>query len=260
MKNELYINQVLDEYVLNTLTRKDAEDELSKQGVNDVAYQLDLHQAAVIALRQVSVLQQVKNVHQQFLQAHQEMSNSRDASTGKVISLKQSLKWISRVAAVLFIVAASWFAYTYTTTNSNTIYSEIYQPYNINNDRASIEEIIPHNMIQEFRDKNYPAVIKTYQGLTVTNNREKFLTAIAFQETGKYQQAINLFEQLLKINQEQLSRMYKDEAEFYLALNYLKVENTDAAISLFQKIYDDPGHTFRERISKVTLRKMKWIK
>lgn len=260
MNNELYIGQILDEYVLRKLTREEAVTELNRQGVSNAVYELELHLAAAVALRKGSVLQQVKNVHQQFLQAQQEKISSRNSTTARVISLKQSLKWISRVAAVVFIIAASWFTYTYSTTTSKSIYAEIYQPYNVNNDRASIDEIVPHNMVLQFRSKDYAAVIKTFGDLSLTNNREKFLTAIAYQETGSYSKAISLFEQVLKVNQEKQSRLYNDEAEFYLALNYLKVKNTDAAIALFRKIYDDPGHTFQERVSKASLRKMKWLK
>lgn len=68
MNNELYINQLLDEYIQHKLSRKDAAAELAQQGVPDAEFELDLHTAAVTALKQGMVLQQVKNVHQQFLQ------------------------------------------------------------------------------------------------------------------------------------------------------------------------------------------------
>lgn len=251
MNNELYINQLLDEYIQHKLSRKDAAAELAQQGVPDAEFELDLHTAAVTALKQGMVLQQVKNVHQQFLQQKQ---------PARVFQLKKSIAWMLRVAAVFLIALGAWFTYQYTNISSEKIYTEIYQAYNVNTDRAAIGEIVTHQMVEQFKAGDFPAVIKTYQGIPATNNREKFLTAIAFQETGNYSKAVPLLEQLIKENEEKQSRLYQDEAEFYLGLNYLKIKNNDAANRLFKKIHDDPGHTFHERISQSVLRKMKWLR
>ena len=251
MNNELYINQLLDEYIQYKLNRKDAVAELVQQGVPDAEFELDLHAAAVTALKQGTVLQQVKNVHQQYLQ---------QKKPARVLPLKKPFAWMLRVAAVFILALAAWFTYQYSNISSEKIYSEVYQTYNVNTDRAAIGEIVTHQMVDQFKAGDFPAVIKTYQGLQATNNREKFLTAIALQETGKYPEAIRLLEQIIKENEEKKGRLYQDEAEFYLGLNYLKIKNNDAANRLFKKIHDDPGHTFHERISQSVLQKMKWLR
>jgi tetratricopeptide (TPR) repeat protein len=259
MNNELYINQLLDNYVQGKLTRENVIALLKEQGVSDAGYETDLHLAAVAAIQRNSVRLQVQNVHQRFLQSSQKADNTPPAGKAKVLSLMQAAKWMLRVAAVALIVSASWFAYTYFTTSSSSLYAGIYQQYDVNTDRASFDEIVQHNMVKQFKEKNYTAVIKTYRDLVVTNNREKFLTAIAYQETGNSAQAIDLLKQILQYNQEQKNRLYNDEAEFYLALNYLKLKNAEEAVPLFQKIYDDRNHTYHERISKAALRKLKWL-
>jgi tetratricopeptide (TPR) repeat protein len=251
MNNELYINQLLDEYIQHKLSRQDAVTELVRQGVADAEFELDLHTVAVTALKQGSVMQQVKNIHQQFLQQKQ---------PARIVSFKKPLIWMLRVAAVFILALAAWFTYQYTNTSSEKIYSEIYQTYNVNTDRAAIGEIVTHQMVEQFKTGNFPAVIKTFQGLAATNNREKFLTAIAFQETGKYPEAAQLLKQIITENEENKSRLYQDEAEFYLGLNYLKIKNNQEAKQLFKKIHEDPRHTFHERISQSVLRKMQWLR
>jgi|JI6StandDraft_1071083.scaffolds.fasta_scaffold206217_1 tetratricopeptide (TPR) repeat protein len=251
MNNELYINQLLDEYIQGKLSRKDAVAELVQQGVADAAFELDLHKAAVTALRQGTVIKQVKNIHQHYAQQKQ---------SARIFTMKKPLAWMLRVAAVFLIALGAWFTYQYTTISSEKMYAQIYQAYNVNTDRAAIGEIVTHQMVEQFKAGDFPAVIKTYQGIPATNNREKFLTAIALQETGRFPEAILLLEQLVKENEEKKTRLYQDEAEFYLGLNYLKIKNNDAAKRLFKKIHDDPGHTFHERISQSVLQKMKWLR
>lgn len=259
MNNELYITGLLDDYVRRKLEREEVISLLQQQGVANAGEEIDLHHAATIALQRGSVLQQVKGVHARFLQ-NQPASNGRTASgRGKLVAMLQPVKWVLRIAAAAIIIFAGWFAYDYLSSSSTALYADIYQPYNVNTDRAVIEEIVPHNMVQQFKQKDYGGVIATYKTLAVPGNREKFLTAMAFQETGGHQQAIELLTQILQYNAQQGTRLYNDDAEFYLALNHLKLKNTKAALALFSKIYNDQGHTYRERISKSMLRKMKWI-
>lgn len=258
MNNELYIEQLLDDYLQKKLPRTDTASLLQKQGIDDTETEIDLHHAAAITLQRYSVLQQVHSVHRHFLQQQSDTNVNSSGIKARVVNMNP-VKWILRIAAAVILIVGIWFAYLYNSTTSTALYAEIYQPYNVNTDRANVEEIIPHNMIQEFKEKNYTTVIETYLNLSMTNNREKFLAAVAYQETGNNTEAINLLNQILRFNKQQQSRLYNDEAEFYLALNYLKTEKAKQAIPIFQKIYDDPGHTFHERISKSSLRKIKWL-
>jgi tetratricopeptide (TPR) repeat protein len=256
MKNELDIQQLLDDYLEQRLTRNEASVLLNEQGVENAETEIDLHHAAAICLQRYNILKQVQNVHSNFLQEQASINETIPDQKVKVVRMN-AIKWVMSIAATIVVILSVWFFTNTSTVSSSALYAEIYQPYSVNTDRSNIVEIVPHNMIQEFKDKNYAAVIKTYQGLVVTNNREKFLTAIAYQETGAITEAINLLNQLLLFNKQQNNRLYNDEAEFYLALNYLKIQKTAEAIPLFQKIYDDPGHTFHERITKTTMRNLK---
>ncbi|MGZ5247997.1 MAG: hypothetical protein ACXWCR_12890 [Flavitalea sp.] len=258
MRNEQYINDLLDEYLEQKKSRKDVIFLLQQHGVEDAAEEINLHHAATAALQRYNIIQQVNKVHLNFVQTSEIKLKGRNDSSLKVL-WRQPVKLMLRVAAILFIVVSTLFVYTIFNTSSNDIYADTYQAYNVNIDRATFEEIVPHSMVSQFQDKNYAAVIETYKSLTVTNNREKFLTAIAYQETKSYPQAVDLLRQILAFNQQRNSRLYNDEAEFYLGLNLLKLDNHQEALPLFRKIYNDQNHTYNERISKTTLWKIKWL-
>jgi tetratricopeptide (TPR) repeat protein len=260
MSNELYIDKILDDYLLGQMTRANAETLLRQEAVADTSTVIEMHQLAAVALQQYNVLFQVGKIHAEFVSADRiKAPETFKKTTGRVMYLKP-LKWVMRVAAIFILIAGGWFGYQYSITSSDNLYSEIYQPYNVNTDRGAFEEIVPHNMIQQFKDKDYAAVIATFKTLAVTSNREKFLTATAYSGIGDYKNSLDLLSQILAYNQSQGTRLYNDEAEFYTGINYLKMKNGKAALPWFQKIYDDPAHTFHERVNKWTITRLKWLK
>lgn len=258
MKDELYIEQILDDYLQQKLHRADATALLKSQGLADAESEIELHQAAAASIQRYNILRQVQNVHLQFWEQPGNKELDRSDSKVKIVQMN-SFKWFLRIAAAIIFLAGIWFTYFFVSITNTKLYAEIYQPYNVNTNRANIKEIVPHNMIQEFKEKNYTSVIETYRNIPVTNNREKFLAAVSYQETNNHGEAIKLLNEILMLNKQEQSRLYNDEAEFYLALNYLKLKKMKQAIPLFQKIYDDPGHTFHERIGKTILKKIKWL-
>ena len=260
MNNNLHIDGILDDYLHWRLTRTEAEQLLRQQGVADSNTEIEMHQAAAVALQRYSILMQVRNIHAQFASADKNGSTAVTHTTPAMVINLWPFKWILRIAAIAVLVAGGWFAFQYSNNSSAKLYTEIYQPYNVNTDRADIDGIVPHNMIQEFKNKDYEAVISTYQSLPHANNREKFLAAIAFHETGNYPQAINVLKQISKSNNQNGNRLYNDEAEFYLALSYLKIKNNKAAYDYFKIIRNNPNHTFNEKVSKWTMKRLAWLK
>ena len=265
MNNNIHIDKLLDDLLKGNLSLREVEQLMQLEAIADVAGEIDLHRFAAVALQRYSVLEQVQQVHKEYVEkarndVGENKSNTSKSNTSAKVVRIQPLKWFMRVAAILILVAGGWVVYHYTTTSSTKLYTEIYQPYNINTDRNDNIEIVPHNMIQQFKDKDYAAVINTFRSMPATNNREKFLAAYAWHTTGDYKQVINVLQQILKNNNQTGNRLYNDEAEFYLGLSYLKMKNNKTAFTYFEKIRNDTTHTFHERVSKWTMMRLKWLK
>lgn len=261
MKNNIPIDELLDDLLKGNLSQPQVEQLLQQEAITNVAEEINLHRIAAVALQRYSVLDQVRLIHKEYVdKARSDVGeNKGNTSSAKVVRM-QALKWFMRVAAILILFAGGWLAYQYADNSSAKLYAEIYQPYNVNTNRSGIDDIVPHNMLQQFKNKDYVAVIRTFQSLPVTNNREKFLAAYAWHETGKYDLAITALEQILQNNNKTGSRLYNDEAEFYLGLSYLKMKENETAFAYFQKIRNNPNHTYYERVSKWTITRFKWIK
>ena len=53
---------------------------------------------------------------------------------------------------------------------------------------------------------------------------------------------------------------YRQQAEYYLALTYLKNEDYDRSIQTLEHIRNSPGHPFQSRISKRTISDIQMLK
>lgn len=260
MNNNLNIDKLLDDLLKGHLNQHEARQLLQQEGIADVQGEIDLHHSAIVALQRYRVLEQVQLVHKEYAGKAGNNAEENAVNTSAKVVHMQPLKWFMRIAAMFILGAGGWFAYEYNNASGTKLYAEIYQPYTINTDRSSNREIVSPTIIQQFKDKDYAAVITTFRSLPATNNRDKFLTAYAWNETGDYKQAIDVLQQILKNNKQTGSQLYHDEAEFYLGLSYLKMKNNKAAFVYFEKIRNNPNHTFHERVSKWTMVRLKWLK
>ncbi len=259
MSTELQIQTVLDTLHQKSITHAEAKKLLLEANVIDPDTQIELHMAATKALLHYNVLKQVQSVHNNFVTSANSISTAKVHDISKKPIYKMTpVKWGLRIAASVTLILSTFFIYQYSTNSSAKLYSEIYQPYNVNTDRG-MGEIITHNMVNEYKNKDYKAVIKTFESLPVSNSREKFLAAYSYHEIGSYKQSLITFQQLLEANKKSGSLLYNDEAEFYIGLVYLKLKDPKSAALSFEKIQQNPNHTFYERVSKKVITRLKWL-
>lgn len=244
MNDHTDIDNLLDDMFKNKTSRPEIEELLHHQNIGDAAYAIDLHMAAAKALQRFKVQQQVLLVHNDFVQ-----------KAPRTITFNSM---VIRIAASVLLLVSGWFIYTYSTTNSTALYKKIYQPYHVVTDRGDVDPLT-HNIVNQFKAGNYAEVVKTYESLTISNNREKFLAGYASHQLGQYETSINLFNLILENNRQTNSRLYNDESEFYLALSYLKLNNVKSAFPFFKKISQGSNHTFHERVNSWTLTRLQWL-
>jgi tetratricopeptide (TPR) repeat protein len=257
MNNNKDIDALLDDLLKKEITADQLMDLFEDDPEIDLSAEIDLHFAAAKAVQRYNIVTQVKSVHSNFLNE----TNTQSTATIKTITTvrhSSTVKWTMRIAASFLLLIGSWLVFQYTTNSSNELYSKIYQPYDLTTDRG-ISDITTHTMVRDFKNRDFQAVIKIYERLTVSNSREKFLAAYAYLETGNFGKAIDLLNDLLKFNQANKLRLYNDEAEYYLGLSYLKVQKFEEAEAVFKKIQENPNHTFHDKISKWTLRRIHWL-
>jgi hypothetical protein len=61
-------------------------------------------------------------------------------------------------------------------------------------------------------------------------------------------------------NRDLKSPVFSDEAEYYLALSYIRNRDYDLAIPILEKIKDHPIHIYHEKVDAKLIRKIKMLK
>jgi tetratricopeptide (TPR) repeat protein len=256
--NVTIIENCLDELLSKTLSEEKAKEILSSNGVEDPAAMIRQHREAVATVQRYKVLQQVQQVHNAYVQQRKQNEPVVQPSSAKVVRM-QAVKWTMRVAAVLVVAAGIGLGYMYSTNDGEKLYGELYSPYNVVIERASQDD--PSNKIVSlYETKDNRGVIAIFEQQTSSTIREQFFAAMAYNELGEYNKSSGVFENILAKNKEKSSRLYNDEAEYYLGLTYLKQKKYTNAYTLLKTIKDDPNHTYHQSISKWLLLRLQWLK
>jgi tetratricopeptide (TPR) repeat protein len=127
--------------------------------------------------------------------------------------------------------------YWYSGNSSEKLFAERYQPYRVNVERS---------------DKK--------SNSAVSPARAKMIEATEYMQSNRFDAAIPLLSGIISQNLLSGNRLYHDEAEYYLALAYLKQKQYDSAYQLFDKIYVDKEHTYNAEVNWWFLTRVKWLK
>jgi hypothetical protein len=83
---------------------------------------------------------------------------------------------------------------------------------------------------------------------------------MAFAELRNNDSAIVEFKKVIAANKLAAKPVYNDEAEYYLALQYVRNKNYDYALELLNKINETPGHLYNDKVTDKLIRKVKTLK
>jgi tetratricopeptide (TPR) repeat protein len=254
MNDALLTEQYLDDFIKGNLSKERIKQLLTDNGYADATTEIELHQSAAIAIQRFSTISQVEQIHKEFFTSAETVKKQ----PGKTIAMF-SVKTLMRAASVLLFLAAGFIIYEIATLSGDKIHRDIYQSFSLNTGR-DIKEVSESIIIRQFRQNNFKAVIKSYTEIVIAGNREKFLAGYAYMQTNNYKEGISLMEAIIDSNKNANPPLYNDEAEYYLALAYLKTGANNKAYKYLSIIHNDINHTYHEKISWSVLIKSKWLK
>jgi tetratricopeptide (TPR) repeat protein len=159
-----------------------------------------------------------------------------------------------RVAAVLIVLVGLSALYQYFTTSPEKLFSENYQPYIIHEMRG---ESGNSRLQEKYRMGKMDSVILEFNSLGAPKPEEYILAGIAFLENNQPEKAIKAFQELIQKNTESKTDYFEDDAEYYLAMSYLKNREPEKALPILEKIQADPRHPYRSKLSKWFILKVK---
>ncbi len=254
MNNSILYDDLLDLWLDKKISLKELSVQSGKN-ITEIEQETEQHLVAVKAIEYASIRQQLSSVHTRYTNLN--LPNVQPAET-KIIPINRS-KWIARIAASVAVFMGLYVAQDALFVSPEKMYQSHFQEYYMNVERST-EVAVSSSTIDAFNVHNFEEVIRTYGNLTNPTNGESFLAGYANLKTGRSAEAENLFKTIMAKNLADKTNLYQDEAEYYLALTYLKMGNTKEAYGLMQKIKDDTYHTFNESISNWDMLRLKWFK
>ena len=248
-KNYSEIDDILDKIIMGKVSEDNFTDLPSGYTTDELMKELQTHEAAAVAIQRNAVLRQVSLVHNAYFK-----NRNKEAWTVRV----NFRFWLS-AAAILIVVPALIVMFVYATNSPDRLFASQYQTYRLNVDRTSSpsnKELLATN----YQDGKYNEAITQFESLTSKSVSDKVIAAFAYMELNNYKAAIPLFNAVIRNNVVTREKLYQDEAEYYLALSYLKAKQIEQSYQLFSKIYSDTEHTFNGRLNKWFMMRLKWLR
>jgi tetratricopeptide (TPR) repeat protein len=143
------------------------------------------------------------------------------------------------------------------TVTPDTIFANSYQPYPIGVSRSGPSNEI---MMQAYQQKDYTAVLSQYSAMASPDQSALFFAGQSFFATKDYSKAAACFNKLLVLNSTTQTRDFNDDAEYYLALSYLKTNAFNSAFPLLQKIHNNANHLYSDKVSSGVMRKLYFLR
>ncbi len=162
-----------------------------------------------------------------------------------------------RVAASLLLLIAAFFWFEYATLSGEKLYNEkasMYQASAYRGEPTDRQEIKNYYLNGDF--VNY---INAYQAAENPSVEDIFLAGNAYLHLNQTAKAIESFEKVLEIDEALKVPLFKDDAEYYLALAEVKQGNYEAAIHWFEGIENNDSHQYSDKVNTTYLWKLKFL-
>lgn len=140
-------------------------------------------------------------------------------------------------ALLVLVLLGSIFIFSEEEVSNNTLFNNYYSGDDAvmisRSSATSSSELIIKDALLAYQEKNYQKTIKLLSDFE-QNALANYYLGLAFLETGKTDNAIRIFNNLI----EDKDNLFVEQAEWYLGLCYLKTNNNTKAKELFEKIAD----------------------
>jgi hypothetical protein len=246
------ISEKLVQYLDNELTGSEKESLEQQIAVdNKLKEELENLKATREAVKIFGLQERVAGVHQHMMK---ELS----APVKKISSARRIIRFSVAIAASVVLIAGSIIAYNFYNLSSGKIFASNYQPYELSTVR-DIDSIQISPVEKAYREKKYSEVTGIIYDRPFTV-KESFLRGISYIELKDNTKAIEELKKVIAENEKANSNLFKDEAEYYLALTYIRNKDYDFALDLLRSIQGDPGHIYHKKITGKMIRQVRMLK
>ena len=254
MDNSTQPEEALMKYLDNELTgpeREEFEKRLAIDG--DMRQELENLKTAREAVRMFGLKQKVASIHQEMMTEIKPQGVVRSMSATRRI-----VRYTTAVAASILLVAVGIIGYNFLRLSPVRLYNSQYHAYELSSLRG--EQTAGSVLETDYHQGRYNKVIEDLKSLQNPGPEELFLCGVAYLETGNAPAATTSFKAVIEKNTAAKTTLFNDDAEYYLALSYLRNKQYDQALDLMLAIRNNPNHSYHDQFSRGFVRKVKMLK
>lgn len=245
--------ELIEKYVDGSLSgeEKSRAEKLLNENLQ-LQQEYDYMMLAINSVKHSGLQEQVASVAKQY--ELKEVDSTPVKSIAKVRSINF---YMMRVAAAVVLIIASYSAILYTTATPDQLFSEGFISYDLPSSRsASAVNIIE----QQYKDADWQKVLTSLQNQPDISQKEMFLGGMAALQLNNADAARSFFQKVLDKNQTSSEILYQEDAQFYLALTYIKLHDFTKAYDMLQMINANPDHAYYNQVKQMNLLKARILK
>ncbi len=215
--------------------------------------ELENYEISREAIRNYGLRQELKDIRSKMLAE----PAAAPATKPKVVPF--SAYW-PRVAAAVLLLITGLLALQIATLSGEDLYEEKAFPYEVTTSRNAEEPTDTQNQtIQEYYGSgNFKETATQYKNLSDPSPAAAFVAGNAYLQLDQPQQAVDAFQNVLETNARQGTRFFQEDAEFYLAMSYLRAGNYEEALSRLRQI-KAAGGDYSQYISNYYLFRLRML-
>ncbi len=200
-----------------------------------------------LSISGLGLRKQVALVHEEMMREMKEVS--------KPVGIVRTMARISlRIAAGIIVLIIAGASYQYFVITPEKLFNENYSAYTIGSSRAT-DELSP--VEKAFRQRDFKTTIALFNSISNRGPKDYFLAGNAYLQMGDLANAILLLNNCIATNQAFQTTAYLEDAEYYLAVTYLKNKEINKALPIFEKINAQPLHLYHDKVSNWFIKKVK---
>ena len=193
-------------------------------------------------MQQYGTAEKVKSIHSEMMQ---ELSSIH--TEAKVVPVRKMIRYSLAIAASIIIILVGVNIFTSSQVSAGKLYSEAFVDYDASSVRGSESQT---DVVSFYQQHNYSAVIGKANTQSLSQ-KDSLLVGLSYLKVDNLPAAINWLEAI------SIQNSTRQDAEFYLAMAYLKNKNYSEALKLMQQIRSNPNHIYNNQFSEDYINKIK---
>lgn len=179
--------------------------------------------------------------------------------TSKRMAARRIIRYSIAVAAAVVLIVAGIIGYNFYNLSSNKVFVSNYQSYALNTVRdGDSTQVSP--VEKAYLEKDYKRTVELISQQRSFSVKETFLAGMSYMELDNSAKAIEELKKVIAENENVKSNLFKDEAEYYLALTYIRNKDYDFALDMLKSIKENSRHLYNEKVTSKLIRQVKMLK